>query len=194
MLMPAFHRFPNEAAIIGRIIPAYGEIEFILAWCLGNSLGEPNTGMRLLYRLRSEANRVDIADALMSGPIAELVLEKEYQDTINAVRFCKSIRNQYAHCHWADDLKKGLYFVNVEEATKNLTLHFVWRPVNVALLQEQEEYFVYCIECLNFLSEEMKIRKKGLLHNYLSMPKGRQTPKKHNLPVKHTPPWTETNP
>src|SRR5215207_937717 len=39
MLLPLFDQFPEEAAIIGRLIAGYGEIEFGLALCAGAVIG-----------------------------------------------------------------------------------------------------------------------------------------------------------
>jgi hypothetical protein len=50
-LMPALHRFPDEAARIGRIVAAFGEIEFILAMCLGEVLCDPDAARRAIFRL-----------------------------------------------------------------------------------------------------------------------------------------------
>ena len=57
ILMPALQRFPNEAAIIGRLIPAYGEFEYIFAYCAGHVLGDPNRAVKLAsaYEARSTA-------------------------------------------------------------------------------------------------------------------------------------------
>jgi hypothetical protein len=51
MLMPAFHRFPKEAAIIARIVAGFGEIELMLAWCLGEVIGDEVTALRTIFIL-----------------------------------------------------------------------------------------------------------------------------------------------
>jgi hypothetical protein len=64
-LMPALHRYPEEAARIGRIIAAFGEIEFILALCLGEVLNDSDTALRVIFRLASDRARIDTLDALL---------------------------------------------------------------------------------------------------------------------------------
>src|SRR5260221_3902636 len=64
-LMPALHRFPDEAARIGRIVAAFGEIEFILAMCVGEVLCDPDAARRAIFRLASGRARIDTLDALL---------------------------------------------------------------------------------------------------------------------------------
>ena len=42
-LMPAFLRFPVEAAIIGRLVTGYGEIEYLYAMCLASVSEDEDT-------------------------------------------------------------------------------------------------------------------------------------------------------
>src|SRR5258708_13482595 len=64
-LMPAFHRFPNEASSISRIVAAFGELEFILGLCVGEVLGDRDTALRAIFRLPSAPARIDTPDALI---------------------------------------------------------------------------------------------------------------------------------
>ena len=66
-LMPAFHRFPSEASSISRIVAAFGELEFILTLCVGEVLGDRDTGLRAIFRLASDRARIDTADAISSA-------------------------------------------------------------------------------------------------------------------------------
>ena len=56
-LMPPFHRFPEEAARIGRIIAAFGELEFILGVFLGEALDNQDAALRAMFRLLSDRAR-----------------------------------------------------------------------------------------------------------------------------------------
>jgi hypothetical protein len=65
MIMPAFQRYPNEAAIIGRLLAGYGELEFLLCLVLSEAVVDLSTAARLLFRSRSEDHRLSCADALL---------------------------------------------------------------------------------------------------------------------------------
>ena len=163
LLMPAFQRFPNEAAILGRFIPAYGEMEFIFAWCAGHVMGDNNIALKLAFRLRSESNRFDACDALIREPAFSLGLEKQYLDTFNALRWCRKIRNQYAHCHWQEHHREGLFFIDLEPAAKEHGgFQYDWKHVDLALLEDQQAYFVYGLECLNFSKRRHTRQDEGI--------------------------------
>jgi len=70
-LVPALHRFPDEAARIGRIVAAFGELEFILAVCLGEVLSDRDTALRTIFRLASGRARIDTLDALLRGAVPD---------------------------------------------------------------------------------------------------------------------------
>jgi hypothetical protein len=196
ILMPALQRFPNEAAIIGRLIPAYGEFEYIFAYCAGHVLGDPDRAIKLAFRLRSEINRFDACDALIRKPAIEFGIEKEYLDTHSAMAYCRKIRNQYTHCHWESHPRAGLFFVDLEpSAKKDAPIKYDWKHVDEALLRKQEGYFIYCLECLNFLQGALQERMKGPKGVLpFSMPSGRPKPSEHNPPEKHIPPWIAPDP
>jgi len=63
--MPAFSIRPKEAEIIGRLLAGYGELEFIVYECVKVALGRSTIAARLLFRVRSEKTRLDIADAIL---------------------------------------------------------------------------------------------------------------------------------
>jgi hypothetical protein len=63
-LVTSFVERPAEAAIIGRILAGYGEIEFFVYECLLAVLGYANIAARVMFRLRSESHRLEAADAL----------------------------------------------------------------------------------------------------------------------------------
>lgn len=54
VLHHAFDDHPEEGAIVGRLLVEYGEIEFEILKCLELVVGGIMTGVRLMYRLRSE--------------------------------------------------------------------------------------------------------------------------------------------
>lgn len=109
---PAFHRHPDEAAIIGRLVVAFGELEYITVTIAGRAMSHREAVYRALYRLRATSSRIDAADALMRPTFIANDLDNEYGHMIGAVRYCLRIRNQYSHCNWADN--GGLFFTNLE--------------------------------------------------------------------------------
>jgi hypothetical protein len=64
MLMPAFHRFPKEAAIIGRLLAGYGDIDFTFARCTARVYGDVENMLRAIFRNPTESGRLNVAEAL----------------------------------------------------------------------------------------------------------------------------------
>ncbi len=190
-LMPALHRFPDEAARIGRIVAAFGEIEFILAMCLGEVLCDPDAARRAIFRLASGRARIDTLDALLRPTYEKIGRKTEYADMLTAVRYCQRIRNQYAHCHYGDQTTAGLFLTNLQDAAeKSESFEYQWRHVDVPLLDQQEHYFLYAQLCLQFLLDECRFRsgRTGVPHSY-PWPTKREQPPLHNPPSQHVPPW-----
>jgi hypothetical protein len=192
MLMPAFHRFPKEAAIIGRIIVGFGELEFILAQCLGEALEDETTALRTIFILGSTSARIDAADRLGKEKFKRANLGNKFTETISAVGYCyRSLRNQYAHCHWYDHRTAGLFFTNLESAAERAEgFEYQWKHVDLPLLEMQEAYFIYAMECLQSLQAEYRSRigKTRVPHPFRWPPK-LLPPPKHNPPKEHVPPW-----
>jgi hypothetical protein len=135
-IMPGFDRHPEEAALIGRILVAFGEIEVTLAVVVG-SVGLQNLelGLRSIYKVRGTASRLELADALLRPKCVQVGLEQEYLSNKAAIKCCQTIRNQFAHCIWADDLNAGLFFTDLQDAADRVDmLRFNWRHVDVVLL------------------------------------------------------------
>ncbi len=186
LIMPAFERYPEEAAIIGRLLAGYGEIEFELSTCLGEALNDINTAHRAFYRMRNESQRLDLADAIMQRKYEEANLGDQYADALGATRFCRRIRNQFAHCHWFDDPKGGLFFTDLQksaQATREIMLRF--RHVDPPQLLSQEAYFCYASDCLVFLHNELKKLKGRLKIHSFSMPQKLQRPSLYNPSEAH---------
>lgn len=187
----AFASFPEEAAILGRLLAGYGEVEYELTQCLGMALGEDDVALKVMYRMRSESQRLHIADALMRPIYEEATLGNQYSDALGASRYCLRVRNQYAHCHWFDDPKDGLFFMNfadAAEATGKVLISF--RHVDVPLLSSQEEYFCYTLESLVFLYNELKVQRGVIASHTLRMPPRIPQPNFCNPPEEHPVPST----
>jgi hypothetical protein len=113
---PAFHRHPQEAAIIGRLCVAFGELEYIMCATAGRAAGALHPVLKALYRMRAISARINAADALMRPAFQQIQKEGEYGVMLGAIRYCLRIRNQYGHCNWGDDKGyPGLFFTNLEE-------------------------------------------------------------------------------
>jgi hypothetical protein len=146
MAMPAFRRFPNEAAVIGRLLAGYAELEIDLLHCVSVARDDFDAVLKAMFRARGETPRINVADALGRQLYQGLGLATEFETAVSAMRYCLRIRNQYAHCNWYDDRSGRLAFVNVEEIATgnqlitgfdNLTRYYI----DVPTLEEQELYF-----------------------------------------------------
>jgi hypothetical protein len=183
LLIP-FHDFPDELALVGKMVVAYGDLEFSVLSILGSVLDDPDMAVRTLYRLRSETNRVMVFEALSSKSFHDLGLGDELQTAMAALETCKKIRNQYAHCHWDADSGQ-LYFVNLEDAAKSKVGDALVkrRLTNRELLEEQVAFFQYTQTYLTFLEYEFDIKAKRLeLADFdILKPKGIRAPKLHIL-------------
>lgn len=185
-IIPAFGTYPEEGAIIGRLLAGYGEIELEINICLGQALQDENSALKAMYSMRSEDQRIRVADALMRPTYAKVGLGNEFADAIGAIRFCRKIRNQFAHCHWYDHKTNGLFFTNLEDATygdDETTLSF--RHIDVPLLQQQEDYYCYASDCFVFLHKEIgRLRGEVRVHPYL-MPSKIPQPNLYNPLEEH---------
>jgi len=183
-IMPAFYRFPKEAAIIGRLLAGYGELEFDLCNCLAAILDEAPSivrttrAARTLFRIRGEEARIQIADSLMREKYEAAGLLAAYEETIVAMQWCRRVRNQYAHCHWVDSEATGLQFVQLDKAAKRSDpqMMLTKRSLNETLLTEQEEFFGYTDQCLSYLSKEYQKREGKIASQPWTAPQGKVPP------------------
>jgi len=176
-LMPVFDKFTEEAKIIGKMVVGYGELEYDWMLCVSLFLGDTQYAVRTLYRLKSESSRLQVGDALLRPFYASHQLDNEYQQLYVAMKHCKNIRNNYAHCHWGDAEDK-LMIVLVEKAAISLTGEgdIDLRYVDLALLKQQLAYFEYCASLLFHLQYEPRVRQGKVRANPLQLPKVLQPP------------------
>jgi hypothetical protein len=108
-----------------------------------------------------------------------------------AVRYCLKIRNQYAHCHYSDQLGHGLFLTTLGAAADAKgDFEYLWLHIDVPLLDKQEQYFLYTVQCLQYLHEEYRLRSgKSSVPFFFQWPKALPQPPKHNLLSQHIPPW-----
>jgi hypothetical protein len=160
---------------------------------LFSGVDKPLTGRaeRAIFRLRATSSRIDMADALMRPSFVTLGYEGQYGQMLGALRYCQRIRNQYAHCHWADDESEGkLFFVDLEETAEASEgwIHG-WRHVDVPLLESQEDYFVYTQSWLLHLEYIVSQSSEKPIYPAFPAPQVQSRPPLHNPASQHVPRW-----
>ena len=189
---PAFQRHHLEAALIGRIVVHFGELE--VSFCQNNSIALDTHVplMKALYSLKATSSRIDFMDGLIRNLYLVHKLEKEYDIAITMLRYCLRIRNLFAHCNWADaptDVAAGLFYADLQDSAKTPDLRHDWKHVDVSLLQRHEDYFAETMEWLSFLHHEIAIRQGRLQSHVWPRPSELAQPPLHNLASQHIPPW-----
>ena len=116
-VIAAFARHPTAATYVASMLAGYGELEYFWSQCLGAVLRDDNAALHMLFRVRSEAARLDIADAVLAPRFAAVDLADEYANAIAAMRWCRRVRNQYAHSHWTQE-RGNLCIFSMEDAAK----------------------------------------------------------------------------
>ena len=152
-ILRAFVDYPKEAALIGRMLAGYADLEIDLMNCAKEVRGDLDLVLKTMFRGRGNSQRIDLADAIARQPYIDLGLGGEFERAIAAVRLCLRIRNLYAHCTWWSDSSNQLAFANLEELAKlnvvvtdlrGLTVNHVNEPH----LQAQFAYFEYASNML----------------------------------------------
>ena len=154
-ILGPFLKFPDEAAIIGRLSAGYTTLEIGLMNCVQVVRDDFDAVLKAIFRVRGATARIDIADALGRHFYDDRGLATEFGMAVGAVRHCL----KYAHCVWYDDHSGKLAFVNVEAIAKDNTklkdlTSLTILHVDVPFLQAQEAYFVYADELLAWTNHE----------------------------------------
>lgn len=162
-ILPAFLNYPAEAAIIGRLLAGYADLEIGMLHCVSVVREDFDTSLKVMFRDRGETRRINIADALGRAFYRALGLETEFSMAIGAVRYCLQGRNLYAHCTWYDDHSGKLAFVNLEELAKE-KMHVPdlksldIRHIDIPTLEGVERFFVYADAFLAWVNYEGRHR------------------------------------
>jgi len=182
-LMPAFVRRKKGAGTIARLLAGYGELEFLLAYCLSGPLAIQTKAhyrhnkhqhrnkceklaLKLLFAERGESKRFDLAKSRMHSAYASAGLKAEYVQTMGAFKKCLEFRNLFSHCLWGQSKRRGLSFCNLEEtAKKSGPLKFKMRHATQKQLSDLEDYFWLTLQWLDYLQSEFKLRS-GLIRNH----------------------------
>jgi len=188
---PPLLRFPDEAAIVGRMVVGFGELEVMTCRVASKANSHPDHVLKMLYGLRSTSARIKSATLLMEPHYAAVDLAEPQTMTMDAVLACLKIRNQYAHCNWADsDPKAGLFFADLQESAKREDWFTSWKHVDVPLLAKQEAFFSDVRGALLFLEADLEHIRNGWPRNHgLPEPMVLPEPPLHNPASQHIPPW-----
>ena len=129
-----------------------------MALSMGFAIRDKRQALRNFFLTRGEKARIDLVkDREKEDQSMRLTgVKAEFAETLAAVRACRKIRNDFAHCHWTT-LKNGLetdglFFVNIEQAAKSSPsgkLVFQWQHASLPRLQAMEAYYVYAHGCLS---------------------------------------------
>jgi hypothetical protein len=183
-LLHVFDEFPAERDAIGRMLIAYGDIEFGLLMLVSAALSnDTDTAMRILFRARGESARIEIADALIRPGFKKVDLDGKWSNAYGAAKICKNIRNQYAHCHWLP-VGSIMTFLDFDSDARQPEgeIKLTQKTFNLVLLSSQQQYFEYCLEMIWFLEQEYK-KRAGLPVSDLLEPE----PKSRAAPLLYIP-------
>jgi hypothetical protein len=174
-ILPPFLQYPNEAAIIARLLAGYTVLEQDLLNCVQVVIGNFDTVLKSLFRIRGEARRIDEGERIGQPVFLSLNLGAEFHEAITALRYCRLIRNQYAHCRWWDDNSGQLAFANLEDLARlpNVVpdyLSLVPKHVDMARLQAQETFYIYTDKILRWVNYEGRTRAKILPSHTVTRP------------------------
>jgi hypothetical protein len=186
---PAFERFPEEASLVGFILSSFGELELTVCQCAQAALQMSYALLKTLYRIRTTSIRIDTADGLMRPVYEAHGMTNDYDMTIKMMRHCLIIRNQFAHCNWADHEKAGLFFADLQTSAKNQNFDHSYRHVDPALLATQLDYFKFTLEWLRFMDHELAVKQGKLKFHVWPKPPSSTPPPLHNPASQHIPLW-----
>lgn len=190
IINPAFHRYPAEAAIIGRLVVGFGELEYAIADLVGVITQDKMVSLKVIYTLRVTSARIDIAEIVLKRAYEQARAVEAFTETFAAVRHCLKIRNMYAHCNWGDDATGGrdggLFYTNLQAAIDQPDGYpLPWRHVDVPLLELQENYFTYALELIRHLGGLARRPGFPLWPSPLKL----SPPSLHNPASQHVPAW-----
>jgi hypothetical protein len=181
-ILMEFADFPEERAIIGSLLMAYGEMEFALLGSLDEVIGpDMNTTMRILFRVNGESNRLSVADAILRPAFTKVNLDGKWGNVYGAIKYCKKVRNQYSHCHW--NLTNGkLYFLDFDQDAQSPqpTVELNYHGIELTLLKKQQDFFEYALEMAYFIFFEYRVRLGRLPSHEHEFPKSIEQPPLYN--------------
>lgn len=196
MLVSIYQACPAEMPLIGHLLLAYSELEVGLMHVVMAARKEFDAPFKAMYRIRGEEQRIKIADGLARQTLLgfEENLGNQFAIAISAMQWCRSIRNQYAHCQWYDGENGYVRFVALEDSARENKLfdNFSFSPVdirrvNLALIQEQRSYFEYAEQMFLWVVHRTRVlRKMQNSSPYPDIPKPRDKPILYIPPDRHS--------
>jgi hypothetical protein len=191
-LMSAFLLYPKEAAIIGRLLAGYGELEFVFANCLAVTASPKQAALRGYFAIRGEAIRLDIAKNFAHDAFGQVGLANKFLSAYSDMKFCHKARNTYAHCHWQAHTSGGLFYVNLETTAAKggkFSFNHQYFHVDVKQLETVEDFFWSTLRRSQYLIEEFRAKTGMGLGHHHEWPAGKARPNLHNPPETHPSPW-----
>jgi hypothetical protein len=181
VLLP-FLTYKNEAAIIGRLLCDYTNLEIGLMNCIQVANGDFDKTLKTMFRRRGETDRI-VRSAELGEPIYKsLKLDSEFRSAIGALMHCIKIRNQYSHSVWWDDHSGHIAFANIEDIAlldniQTDLLYLLTDHICLHILLWQENYFSYVDKLLTWINLEGRY-KAGKISSriYPKPPKMKQPP------------------
>lgn len=180
-----FDEYPEEANLIGRLVVAYGELEWRLCNLAAVGTRDLNQAWRAIFRARGEEARIQVADALIRPALKDLGLVAHYEEALSAIKWCRKIRNQYAHAHWMAN-ESGLTFANMDSAAASNAddPKIPSAPISVPILKQQVAWFDFTSEMLWYLQDVCKWRASGSPNPPPAIPKKVPQPTLDSAPPK----------
>jgi hypothetical protein len=185
-----FKQLPDECATIGRILTGYGELEVHLGLCLGAVAGDFRRGLKVIYGGRGEAKRIIRAKKKLWPVCWSSGLEAELEQAIDAMDYCRQIRNNFSHCQWAYAAGHGAFFGNLETGAKDVGA--VYRldlfHVDLPILDALEGYMTKTRDSLSHLEGAILLKFNKRSTNPFDRVPDFPKPPMHNPPEKHPAP------
>jgi hypothetical protein len=106
----------------------------------------------------------------------------QYCQWLGAMRRCRMIRNQYAHCAWGPHIDR-LWFADLEADAHSAdgAVSLTYYPLDLSLLKEQHAFFDYTIEVILHLAGEVHYRTdRRRTKGRKRLPESRAAPKLHS--------------
>lgn len=167
-VLAPFNDFPEEAALVGKLLAGYAVLEIDLMHCVNAVRHDESAVIKALFANRGEERRINGASDMARTRFLDLGLQDDFDRAMSALHHCRKLRNQYAHCVWWNDNTPNPAF-RAAEAIAGLEgdvslAHLEPHHVSIQLLEQQLDYFEYTDDLLLWLIREAR-RLQGLNHH-----------------------------
>lgn len=167
----AFDKFPDEAGTIGRLVTEYGVLEYDYCLMVGALIQDRNAAIKTMYRVRSEAQRLAVGDALARSQVTVERLSI-YESIIADLHICRKIRNLYAHAQWVEATGPRLAFVDLDSlARSNCHVSEAEQDlyeITIGLLSNQARFYHQVDQNIRYFNDETQMingeREAGDVH------------------------------